>query len=167
MIAVKISSKKDFMAKLLTTELFDNYYVEEATIETFNTFNIDGHINRDFYRNDDPEGESAVPDEYSKWSELRTLCFDLIKGKRTPLGFKFILHPDNKTKNRIVESAGAGLNPSEVLLGINIRFTGDTIIITTGTAFKIFSLDKTIEKAWDEYIPSFMSHSGIDTTDYD
>ena len=93
MIAVKISSKKDFMAKLLTTELFDSYYVEEATIETFNTFNIDGHINRDFYKNDDLEGESAVPDEYSKWSELRTLCFDLIKGKRTPLGFKFILHP--------------------------------------------------------------------------
>ena len=167
MIAVKISSKKDFMAKLLTTDLFDNYYVEEATIETFNTFHIDGHINREFYSNDDLESESVSINEFSKWGDLRTLCFDLIKGKRTPLAFKFVLHPDDETKNKLVESAGAGINPADILLGINIRFTGDTIIITTGTAFKIFSLYKTIEKAWDEYIPSFLSHSGIDITDYD
>ena len=34
MIALKINNKKEFMSKLLVSELFDAYYVEEATIDT-------------------------------------------------------------------------------------------------------------------------------------
>ncbi|WP_029230848.1 DUF5721 family protein [Butyrivibrio sp. VCB2006] len=167
MIALKISNKKNFMAKLLASELFEEFLVEEATVETFNTFHIDGHIHKDFYKNDDTVPESTLSEDFSKWKDLRPLCLDLIKGKRTPLGFKFIFHPDNATKNAVVESADAGINPDEVLLGINIRFTGDTILITTGCTFKIFSMDKTIEKAWDEYIPSFLVKANIETIDYE
>ena len=167
MIALKIINKKDFMSKLLASELFDNYYVEEATIETFNTFHIDGHINKDFYKHDVDYTEDSKAPVFSRWNDIRSLCFDLIKGKRTPLGFKFIFHPDNETRNKIVEGCDFSLNPDDVLLGINIRFLGDSITITTGTAFKIFSMDKTIEKAWDGYIPSFLSKSNIDTSDYD
>ena len=167
MIAVKISNKKDFMGRLLATDLFDNYYVEEATIETFNTFHIDGHIQKAFYKNDEDTTETAKIGDFSRWGELRSLCFDLIKGKRTPLGFKFVFHPDEEVKEAIVQEADAGIRPEDVLLGINIRFTGDSIQITTGTAFKIFTMDKTIEKAWDEYIPSFLSKSNISTIDYD
>ncbi|MBQ6588937.1 MAG: hypothetical protein IJI01_09680 [Butyrivibrio sp.] len=167
MIAVKISNKKDFMGRLLATDLFDSYYVEEAVIETFNTFHVDGHIHKDFYKNDETTTEADKTGDFSRWSDLRSLCFDLIKGKRTPLGFKLVFHPDEEVKKAIVAEADAGIRPEDVLLGINIRFNGEFIQITTGTTFKIFSMDKTIEKAWDEYIPSFLSKSNISTIDYD
>ncbi|SFB72342.1 DUF5721 family protein [Butyrivibrio sp. YAB3001] len=161
MIAINIKNNKSFMAKFLTNDIFDNFYVEEATIETYNTFHIDGHIHKDFFKNDSEPNDNTIGD-YSKWSTLKPICFDLIKGKRTPLGFKFTFHPDDKTKSDIVSAADSHINPDDVLLGINIRFSSGSIQITTGTTFKTFSLDKTIEKAWDAFIPSFMSHSDID-----
>ena len=167
MIALMITNKKDFMARLLTTELFDNFLVEEATIETFNTFHIDGKIHRDFYKNDENYSEDSTIPYYSSWSDLKATCFDLIKGKRTPLGFKFTFHPSSEIKNQVLSSAGLPINPDDVLLGLNIRFSSGNIIITTGCAFKTFSLDKTIEKAWDEFIPSFLNSSNIDTNDYE
>ena len=37
------------MAQLLKGNLFDSFLLEEATIETFNTFTIDGRIHKEFY----------------------------------------------------------------------------------------------------------------------
>ena len=166
MIALMISNKKDFMARLLATELFDSFLVEEATIDTFNTFHIDGRIHKDFYTNDENYTEDSAILDYSKWSDLKSTCYDLIKGKRTPLGFKFTFHPSADIKSQVISNTGLPVNPDDVLLGLNIRFSQGNIILTTGCAFNTFSLDKTIEKAWDEYIPSFLKHSNIDTPTY-
>lgn len=167
MIAVLASNKKEFMTKLLTSDIFDNFLVEEATIDTFNTFHIDGKIHKDFYKNDDASSDDMPLLDYSKWIDLKSICFDLIKGKRTPLSFKFTFHPGQAMKNEVLEKAGLNINPEDVLLGLNIRFSNGNIILTTGCAFKIFSLDKTIEKAWDEFIPSFLELSNIETKEYE
>ncbi len=161
MIALKINNKKDFMSRLLVSELFDKYLVEEASIDTFVTFSIDGRIHRDFYRNDADYTDDKITSDLSSWSEIRQICFELIKGKRTPLGFKFVFHAGSELKKSIVSEAGIGLSEDQVTLGINIRFSNGEMTLTTGTAFSIFTLDKTIEKAWDEYIPSFLEKSGI------
>ena len=44
MIALKIINVKNFMAKLLTQDVFQNFLLEEASITTYNTFVIDGHL---------------------------------------------------------------------------------------------------------------------------
>lgn len=44
MVSVEINSIKEFMNKLLNSEAFDSFYLEEAVIATFNTFIIDGHL---------------------------------------------------------------------------------------------------------------------------
>ena len=49
MISLQIKNTKSFMNTLLVSEQFDSFEVEEATITTFNTFYIDGHIVKDFY----------------------------------------------------------------------------------------------------------------------
>jgi hypothetical protein len=167
MIAVKITNKKEFMAKLLTTEVFDKFLVEEATIETFNTFHIDGKIHREFYRNDPDYSEEKVLPKLSGWSDIRPICLNLIKGKRTPLGFKFVLHLDEETKEKLVAGADAGISPQQVTMGLNIRFFNDEILVTSGISIGIFTLDKSIEKAWDSYLPSFLESNGIETKDYD
>ena len=155
MIALKINNIKTFMEKILTTEIFDHYLVEEVTIETFNTFSIDGHINREFYSGTDEEASNASGLSFSRWSELRPICLNLIKGK-------FVLHADNATKEAVIDKAGSDIEPSLLNLGVNIRFTKGELILTTGTAYSAFTLDKSAEKAWDNYFPSFLESCEID-----
>ena len=162
MIALKINNIKIFMEKLLTTEVFDNFDVEEVTIETFNTFSIDGHINKDFYAGVQDETVNNNNRSFSLWSELRPICLNLIKGKRTPISFKFILHADNATKETVISKSESDLDPSMLNLGINIKFANNELILTTGTAYSTFTLDKSVEKAWDNYFPSFLESCGID-----
>ena len=49
MIALQITSMKNFMNHLLVADTFDPFLLEEATVSTALTVTIDGHINKDFY----------------------------------------------------------------------------------------------------------------------
>ena len=49
MIALQITSMKQFMNELLTGDAFDIFLLEEATLSTAITTTIDGHVNVDFY----------------------------------------------------------------------------------------------------------------------
>ncbi len=164
MISIKIKNKKVFMSRLLASELFDSYLVEEAEITTFNTFHIDGKVHKDFYK-DDAFGDLEDGQQlgsYSSWKELKPICFDLIKGKRTPLSFKFVFYLSEAEKEKLLEAADAGIAKDQVKLGLNIRFSASELYLTTGCAISIFTLDKSIEKAWDNYIPSFLDSNNIE-----
>ena len=156
MIALKIQNQKAFMAKLLTTEMFGNFLVNEATIDTYNTFHIDGKIHKEFYQDTDAPSEA-----YSKWAAIRPIALELIKGKLTPLGFKFVLSLDDERKEKLLKDNDIELTPDQVALGINIRFANGEVIITTGISYSLFTLDKSAEKAWDEYIPSLLDSYDI------
>ena len=75
MIAIKIMKQKNFMAKLLTSELFDNFLVEEVVIDTYNTFTVDGHIHNEFYKNADDEDEGCPKEDFSKCSGEQCYLF--------------------------------------------------------------------------------------------
>ena len=84
------------MSQLLISDTFDIFLLEEAVISTSNTYTIAGHINKEFYQEIPmQEKENSLPDicyEFRPWQEMKELCFNLIKGKRTPLFCKFVLH---------------------------------------------------------------------------
>ncbi|WP_026516900.1 DUF5721 family protein [Butyrivibrio sp. MC2021] len=163
MTSVKITNKKNFMAKLLAGELFDEFLVEEAEITTFNTFHIDGQIRKEFYRDTQADNaEEKACADYSSWKDLKQICYDLIKGKRTPLSFKFVFYLNDEAKSKLIKEADAGINEEQIKLALNIRFINGDIILTTGCAISIFTLDKSIEKAWDSYIPSFLDQNSIE-----
>lgn len=162
MIALKILQQKQFMAKLLTAELFDRYLLEEASIDTFNTFNIDGKIHREFYSGTDADPEEIPAEDFSRWSKVRPLCLDLIKGKRTPLSFKFVLHLSPEEKAAVFGGEDMDVTPEQISPGLIIKYKSGEVIITTGISYSIFTLDKSAEKAWDNYIPSFLSSNNID-----
>ncbi len=163
MIAIKIQKQKNFMSKLLTTELFDSCLVEEATIETYNTFSIDGRIHKEFYKDTNEDQEDIPQEEFSKWEKLRPICLELIKGKRTPLGFKFVLHLDKNSKDKLFQGIDSDISADQVSFGIIIKYAQGEVFITTGVSYSIFTLDKEAEKAWDKYIPSFLESNGIET----
>ena len=162
MIALRIPKQKNFMARLLTTELFDSFLLEEATIDTFNTFTIDGRIHRDFYKDCALSPEDIPSGDFSSWEKIRPIALELIKGKQTPLGFKFVLHSSKELKERILADQDMNISPEQLSLGISIRLGQGNIIVTTGMSTTIFTLDKSAEKAWDEYIPSFLESNGIE-----
>lgn len=156
MIALQLTNVKDFMAHLLLSETFDNFLFIEGEIVTFNTFTIDGYIQKAFF----PEEEN-IP-EYSTWKSLRDYCFALIKGKRTPLSFKFIfsLSPQNIT--RLIRQNNLDYQPEQIQgLYMNIRYDGTTLQCITGTSLKTFSMDKSLEQAWDTMVQKYFSQKQI------
>ena len=160
MIAIRIPKQKVFMSKLLTSELFDSFLTEEASIATFAGFQIDGRINKDYFP---PDEEETPKEEYALWRDIKPMILNLIKGKRTPLSFKFVLHAGDVFKANIISQNETNISLDTATMGIIIKFSSGEVTITTGVSFPTFTLDKTIEKAWDEYIPSFLESNGIET----
>ena len=161
MIALQITSMKQFMNELLTGDAFDIFLLEEATISTAITLSIDGHVNVDFY----PIAERTpelLPYEYQPWSEMKGLCFDLIKGKRTPLNLKFVmqLKPD-KVKAMLEKEKLASKAASLKSLVLTIKYDGGKAILTTGSSYQTFVMDKTADVVWDRQISKYLAMKGI------
>ena len=164
MIALQITSMKQFMNQLLTSDTFDMFLLEEAVISTSCTFTIDGHINRDFYGSEG--GESVEPPyEFRPWSEIKGLCFDLIKGKRTPLFFRFVLHLMPEKAAALLSKEGSDVEPSLVkALVLNIRYDGAKAVLTTATAYQTFLLSKEPDAIWDKALMKYLEGKGIPTS---
>lgn len=156
MITLNLKAK-NCMSHLLLKPTFDKFSFIEGKITTFNTYTIDGYIQKDFF-------EDAPPHTYSYWSDLREFCFSLIKGKRTPLGFKFILSLSQEEIIAFLSQQNVDFFNSNDIQGLylNIKYDGTNLQCVTGTSLKIFTLDKSIEKAWDEYVKGFFSKQGIE-----
>lgn len=138
MNSIAIGDVKIFMSDLLVGNEFDDFLVTEVSITTYNTFNIDGHINKSFFT--DEEYSSLMEKELSTWKDLKSTCFELIKGKRTPVKFKMVF------MKRPVE------NESVDGLFLNIKYESGELTCITGTSIKTFSLDKTMENSWDSEV---------------
>lgn len=160
MIALQITSMKQFMNQLLVADTFEPFLLEEAVIGTANTFTIDGHINREFYANDDTQAESLY--DFRPWAELKGLCFDLIKGKRTPLFFRFVLHLMPEKATALLEKEHCDIEASQVKsLILNIRYDGAKATLTTATAYHTFLLSKEPDTIWDKALQKYLDGKGI------
>ena len=73
MLALKIIDVKDFMNKLLIGEVFDRFFLVEASVTTFNVFTIDGRLQQDFFDTDTADSLKSKSIDYSLWRE--TLLF--------------------------------------------------------------------------------------------
>lgn len=165
MIALKLNSTKNFMTHLLLSDTFDNFLFIEGEVVTFNTFTIDGYVQKAFYAQEETQ-EEPIP-EYSSWKSIREFCFSIIKGKRTPLSFKFIFSLSPENIARLIEQRGLELPPSDVQgLYLNIRFENGGLTCVTGTSLKVFSMDKSLEQAWDAMVQKFFDKKGIEFERY-
>ena len=161
MIAVKINNIKDFMTKLLVKDTFDNLYVSEATISTYNTFQINGLINKNFYTSEEPESNDSA--EYSLWKKLRPFCFELIKGSKTPSFLKIIFLLATKDITTLIETNNLGFSLDDINgLVLNIKYAEGVITCITGSSIKLFTMDKSLEHAFDSYAKQFLSQNNID-----
>jgi hypothetical protein len=152
-----ITGIKHFMSLLLSQEAFDQWLVSEITITTHNTFHMDGTLNKDFYGEDErPQGDKAP------WSLLRPICFNIIKGQRTPSMMKLIFTMNPETTSGIIHEAGS-IPPEDVNgLYVNMHYEGGRLTLTTGTSLRIFSMDKALDEALERYVSGFLTGNGIE-----
>lgn len=162
MISLKIDHTKDFMNKLLLQEVFDAFLVKEATISTFQTFHIDGKRNKDFYSTEELE-ELGTDIDYVKWSEIKPLCFQAIKGKKTPLSFKFVFKLSQKNTEKFLQQTGLNFTFADISgLFLNIIFENNEIHCISGTALKLFTMDKSLDNEWDAMIERFFKQIQVE-----
>lgn len=161
MTALQITSMKQFMNHLLVADTFEPFLLEEAVISTASTFTIDGHVNQEFYGKEE-ENPSLPVWEFRPWSEVKGLCFDLIKGRRTPLFFRFVFHLMPEKAAALLEKEGCSVAPSDIkALAINIRYDGSKAMLTTGTAYHTFLLSKEPDVIWDKAFKKYLDGKGI------
>ncbi len=162
MISVKIEHTKDFMNKLLLSQAFDAFLVREASIATFFTIHFDGKRNKDFYSSEERE-ELGEDMEYTRWAELKPFCLQVIKGKKTPLSFKFVFKLSKKNTGKFIQQTGLHVTEADVSgLFLHIHFEQGTITCTSGTALNIFTMDKTLDKEWDTMVERFLKQNQMD-----
>lgn len=148
------------MNALLASECFDAFLLEEAAVTTFNTFHIDGHIVKDFYTSDELSEQTS---EFSLWRDIRPFCFQLIKGKKTPVSFKVVLHAPDALVEKIAADPECGVAANLIrALALNIRYDNGHVVCVTGYAYSAFLMDKSAEKLWDSYVRRMFSGLNID-----
>ena len=160
MIALRIEEQKKFTSGLFIGELFDKFLLREADIVTFNRFTIDGRVRRGYYTGgEQEEGEIG---EFSSWRTIKPVCFSLIRGKRLPETFRIVLCLSEEARSRFVQAHAPGILPEQAGgLYINIQYENQEMTCVTGTSMNIFTMDRTLEREWDESVKQFLKRSGI------
>lgn len=162
MLALKLTSMKSFMNHLLVADTFDNFLLVEAVISTANTYQIDGHVNREFYSEEELSEGALCPYDFSLWKDMKGLCYNLIKGKRTPLFFKFVLHLKPDTVSKLLAAGGCALPLEQVkALVLTIKYDGTQAILTTGSAYHTFVMNKEPDVIWDKALQQFLARHEI------
>ena len=162
MIALKIEDLKTFTAQLFMGETFDHWLVREANIVTFNSFTIDGRIRQGYYSDEELEKnridfkfilEKNRIEELSSWKALRPFCYSLIKGKKLPESFQITMQLSPEENEKFIRRVKPNFPAEQVAaLYLNIRYENHAAACVTGTSLKVFTLDKQIEREWDDTV---------------
>ena len=141
MISIELTDTKDFMNKLLRTEIFDNFLLQEAVITKAASYIIDGHLQKGFYSSTELE-ENGI-------AGYSILPFRML-----------LLSPENM--EHTLSSLHSAFTVSDISgFFINIRYQSQLLTLTTGISYNIFSADKTLDSEWDKLVMKFLANNDI------
>ncbi len=157
-----ITDTRTFMAALFTRPVFDAMPTEDVHIVTATTFDINGRIVPAFYT---AEEIAAMPDglpEYILWEQLRPISFSLIKGKKTPVSFQITFHAPKSLIKELCNKDSCTVPFEQVqALVYTIRYGEGSCRIITGSSYKTFIPDKSLDQLWDEYFRHFLANNQL------
>ncbi len=155
MISIELDSTKDFMSNLFIKDTFDHFLCREFHTDTFVSFTIDGRMFTDFLN--DIEKEELAGNDYAPWSMLKPHCFNIIKGNRTPLSMRIVFAMPPHSIPGFISGNGLNIRPEDISgLYLNIRYENKVLSVVTGTSLNTFTLDKSVENAWDTAVEHFI-----------
>ncbi len=161
MIALGVKDVKGFMNGMLAGNLFDPFLMIEGMLVVSVTYSFDGHINYDFYPEE--ERDNAKTYEFQPWSEFRKTALELIKGRNSPIlvKFMFMLKPDKALEMLSKESPKEDFSSLKGLL-VSMKYENGAITLTTGTSYDTFVPGHDTDRLWDSNIRKYFSAKGID-----
>lgn len=162
MLALQITQMKPFMSHLLVSDTFDIFLLESASITTANTYAIDGRMQKSFFSPEEQQDGEACPYEFARWKDMKALCFQLMKGKRTPLAFQLVLHLLPGHMEKLLRRERSSVDASQVkALVLAIHYDGRKTLLTTGSAYHTFLMNQEPGQIWDQAIARYLAQKGI------
>lgn len=137
---------KIFMSKLFVQNSFDDFEVRLLEINSFANFKIETNLSKN--------EENTI-----YWEKIKPYGFNIIKGSVLPKTIKVILNVKKEEIENISEKLASGF--------LNIAYENDEVLFTTGTSTKEFTLDKSYESMFEDYIKSFFELHKIPAIDTD
>lgn len=148
------------MSGLLVHNMFDGYLVREVDISTLCDFHIDGRINKNWFGTDELEAMNGRT--LSKWSEIKPLAYQLIKGNKTPLAFKMVFMVSEEQKTALLTGSGLRYKEEDISgMFLNIKYEKGELNVITGTSMNLFTLDKAVDQFWDDKVRQVFTQSKI------
>lgn len=154
MVALQVEDIKMFMNKLFKDISFDELEIISMDLSQVVNFSIDGTLNHTFLDTD----EQALFSEqrYIKWVDLKPTIYALIKGNKSPSSMKIIFTLSQKSKLNLVQKSNSSFKPEDINgFYLNIVYDNSHLKVVTGTNYKLFTLDKSIEHYFDDSILRF------------
>ena len=162
MQALELTDIKSFMNQFLKSDVFDHFLLQEAVITSAVSFVTDGRINKGFYSEEELSALGLSGCTFLPFGMLRGNFFDLIKGKKTPSYFKFILLLSPENLRRTLDSISSSFSENDITgVFINIRYQNQMLTLTTGISYRIFSPDKSLDNEWDRLVRQFLKQHEI------
>ena len=162
MIALKITGLGSFMSRLFSGNTFDSFLLTEGTLQMGVTWQVEGKLNRGFFEKSAWEDPEQRPYEYITWSEVRPSLRELIRGKKAPVSFRFVLHLKPELMEKMLQKEG----DSELLSCVSafvltIRYKEGQVSLLSGISMKSFTLNKNADILWDKAIRRFLQAKEI------
>ncbi|MBP5224396.1 MAG: hypothetical protein J6Z38_02285 [Lachnospiraceae bacterium] len=156
MLSVTISDLKAFTRLLFSDDAFDQFLLHDANFTTAYTVNVSGILNPEFFEED----ENKPEENCVSWGRFRPVATDLIRGKKLPVSFRIVLVTSKKSTEALVKRTGfSGCEVSS--LSVNVSYRGKVLTLTTGIAYGGFTLDKSLDRYWDDSVRKFLDSKGI------
>lgn len=161
MLALNITNLKDFTNKLFIGEVFDHFWVNEASFTTFGVFSIDGKLQNDFFDSDEQASLKESGRSYALWKEIKPYCYSIIRGKRLPLHFKIILQFPSDCISQLFSHKESSFSDIGNLY-LNIQYRNQSLLCTTGFSLNTFTPGVKPGSLWDDAVLRFLQKNHID-----
>ena len=162
MIALKITGLGSFMSRLFSGNTFDSFLLAEGTLQMAVTWQVDGRLNRGFFEKEEWEDPERRPHDYAAWSDVRPALRELIRGKKTPVSFQFILHLKPELMENMLQKEGdSELLSSVGAFVLTVRYRDNEASLLTGISMKSFTMNKNADILWDKAVKRFLQAKEI------
>lgn len=164
---IKVTDIRITMSMLLLKDAFDAFLLEEAEVLTYARLVINGRRNKNWYAGEtasdieDTDITDHITGNYTdliRWKEARNIFFGYIKGKKTPDLFKVSLKADQTMAEMLLKDSGfyGKYLQEKPELHLQLKYENNELYIITGIYNSNFSLDKSVENAWDQAVADWL-----------
>ena len=160
MISIQIIDIKQFMEHLFKNNTFDEFEISGIDIKALSDLKISGTLNKSFLTSD--EKEIVGYRHLILWREIKPSIFSFIKGNKKPLLLKIIFSLSINRIEQLIATSNAKIDCTQVNgLYLNITYDDKGLYCTTGSSLKVFSMDKSLDINWDNYVKDFFLQNNM------